>query len=88
MQIQSAPATRAEDLEPVVYRVTQILLASQIALRGLDRNMAEQELNLFQLAAAGVAQLGTGSSQVMRGHVTLALCCGSIDSPRARQRSR
>jgi hypothetical protein len=39
------------DLEPVVHRVTQILLAAQIALRGLDGDMAEQELNLFQFAA-------------------------------------
>ena len=58
-----------EDLEPVVHRLTQVLFASQVALRGLDRDMAEQELNLFQFAAVAVAQLGTGPSQVMRGHV-------------------
>jgi hypothetical protein len=56
-------------LEPVVHRVTQILLAAQIALRGLDRDMAEPELNLFQFAAALRAQLGAGSAKVMRGHV-------------------
>jgi len=57
------------DLEPVVHRVTQILLAAQIALRRLDRDMAEQELNLFQFAAAAVAQFGAGSAKVMRGYV-------------------
>src|SRR5664279_2398855 len=31
--------------------------------------MAEQELNLFQFAAAGVAQLGARPAQVMRGDV-------------------
>ena len=31
--------------------------------------MAEQELNLFQFAAAGVTQLGAGAAKVMRGHV-------------------
>jgi hypothetical protein len=46
--------------------------------------MAEQELNLFQFAAASVAQLGAGHV----GPRALDLCCGSIDSPRARQRSR
>jgi hypothetical protein len=55
------------DLEPIVNRVTQILLAAQISLRGLDRDMAQQELNLFQFAAASVAQLGAGPTQVMWG---------------------
>ena len=58
-----------EDLEPVIHRVTQVLLASQITLRSLDGDMAEQELNLFQFTAIAVAQLGTGPSQVMGGHV-------------------
>jgi len=31
--------------------------------------MAEQELNLFQFAAAGVTQLGASAAKVMRGHV-------------------
>src|SRR5271166_3255325 len=57
------------DLEPVVHRMTQILLAAEIPLGGLDRDMAEQELNLFQFAAVAVAQLGAGSAKVMRGHM-------------------
>jgi hypothetical protein len=31
--------------------------------------MAEQKLNLFQFAAAAVAQLGAGSAKVVRCHV-------------------
>jgi hypothetical protein len=42
------------DLEPIIHRMAQILLATQIPLCGLDRDMAEQELNLFQFAAASV----------------------------------
>jgi hypothetical protein len=37
--------------------------------RRLHGCMPQQELNLLQLATARVAQLGTGSPQVMRGHV-------------------
>jgi hypothetical protein len=44
----------------------EILFATEITFRRLDRCMPEQELNLLQLAAAIVAQLGTGSPQVMR----------------------
>jgi hypothetical protein len=49
--------------------MAQVLLTTQIPLRGLHRDMGEQELNLFQLAAAGVAQLGARPAQVMRGDV-------------------
>lgn len=35
------------DLKPVIHRMAQILLAAQIPFRGLDRDMGEQELNLF-----------------------------------------
>ena len=49
--------------------MAQILFAAQIPLGGLHRDMAEQELNLFQFAAAGVAQLGARPAQVVRGDV-------------------
>jgi hypothetical protein len=35
--------------------MAQILLATQIPLRDLHRDMAEQELNLFQFAARQMA---------------------------------
>jgi len=50
----------------IIYRMSEILLAAEIAFGCLHRCMAQQELNLLQLAAARVAQLRTGSPQVMR----------------------
>jgi hypothetical protein len=49
--------------------VSEILFAAEIAFRRLHGCMPQQELNLLQLATARVAQLGTGSPQVMRGNV-------------------
>jgi hypothetical protein len=40
--------------EPIVHRAGQILLATDVSFGGLDGCM-EQKLNLFQLAALGVA---------------------------------
>ena len=50
----------------IIYRMSEILLAAEIAFGCLHRCMAQQELNLLQLAAARVAQLRTGSPQVVR----------------------
>jgi hypothetical protein len=54
------------EVEKVVHWMPKILFAAEIAFRGLDRCMSEQELNLLQLTTAVVAQLRTGSSQIMR----------------------
>ena len=59
------PSVRSE-VKKIVHRMSEILFAAEIAFRRLDRCMAQQELNLLQLAAARVAQLRTGSPQVMR----------------------
>jgi len=50
----------------VVDGLSQSLFAAQIFLRGLDRDMAQQKLNLFQLAAGAMAKTGARSSKVMR----------------------
>jgi hypothetical protein len=57
--------TRSE-VEKVIHWMPEILFAAEIAFRGLDRCMPEQELNLLKLTAAVMAQLRTGSSQIMR----------------------
>ena len=57
------------EVEKIVYRMSEILFATEIAFRRLDRCMPQQELNLLQLAAIAVAQLRTGSPQVVRGNV-------------------
>src|SRR5450755_2299063 len=54
------------EVEKIVHRVTEILFAAEIAFRRLHRCVPQQELNLLQLAAARVAELRTGSPQVMR----------------------
>ena len=46
--------------------MSEILFAAEIAFRGLDGCMPQQELNLLQLATAAVAQLRAGSPQIMR----------------------
>jgi hypothetical protein len=39
------------DADPVVDCAAQLLLAPKVTLRGLDRDVTEQELDLIQLAA-------------------------------------
>ena len=57
------------EVKKIVDRVSEILFAAQVAFRRLHGCMPQQELNLLQFATARVAQLGTGSPQVMRGNV-------------------
>ena len=52
---------RPPEVKEIVYRMSEILLAAEIAFRCLHRHMPEQELNLLQFATVGVAQLRTGS---------------------------
>ena len=52
--------------EQVVHRMSKILFAAEITFRRLYGCMPQQELNLLQLTPAAVAQLRTGSPQVMR----------------------
>ena len=56
----------ASKVKKVVYRMSEILFAAEIAFRSLDRCVSEQELNLLKLATARVAQLSAGSPQIMR----------------------
>jgi hypothetical protein len=56
----------ASKVKKVVYWMSKILFTAEIAFRCLDGCMPQQELNLLQFATARVAQLRTGSSQVMR----------------------
>jgi len=60
------PLRIRSEVEKVVYRMPEILFAAEIAFRGLDRGMPQQELNLLQLATIRVAQLRASSPQVMR----------------------
>ncbi len=56
-------------LETIVYRVSEVLLAAEIPLRRLYRRMPQQELNLLQFTTTVVTQLRAGSPQVVRRDV-------------------
>src|ERR1051326_6229619 len=52
-------------LEKIVYRMSEILLAAEVALGRLYRGVPQQELNLLQLSSAVMTQLRTGPPQVV-----------------------
>ena len=60
------------EVKKIVHRMSEILFATEIAFRRLHGYMPEQELNLLKLSAVRVAQLRTGSAQVMRRNVLQA----------------
>ena len=59
-------------VEKIVHWMPEILFAAKIALRGLNRCMAEQKLNLLKFTAAVVTQFRAGPPQVVRGNVLQA----------------
>lgn len=54
------------DADVVVYRAANALLASQVALRGLDRNVPKQELDLLKLSARSLAQASAAATIMPR----------------------
>src|SRR5262249_2697215 len=54
------------DAKPVVHGDPELLFASEVALRGLDGDVPEEELDLIQFAAIKVAEARAGSPQVVR----------------------
>src|ERR1035438_878548 len=62
----SGEADRSE-IEAVVHRVPEVLFAAEVSFRGLHRCMAEQELNLLNLASIGMAQLRAGAPHSAAG---------------------
>jgi hypothetical protein len=54
----------------VIGRFRQILARAQILLGNLNAGMSEQHLNLFEVAAAGAAELGAGPPQVARSNLS------------------
>jgi len=60
------------EVKKIVHRMSEILFAAEIAFRRLHGYMPQQELNLLKLSAVRVAQLRTGSPQIMRGNMLQA----------------
>ena len=58
-------------LEPqrIIHRNGDLLLGTEIALRGLNRRVTEQKLDLFEITSALAAELGTGATEIMRTEV-------------------
>lgn len=54
-------------IHAVIDCITEILLASEITLGGVDGDMSEQQLDLIQFAAGQVAQSRASATQVVRG---------------------
>src|SRR5688500_3045600 len=53
------------DSQSVVHGSPELLLASEVALGRLNRDVPEQELNLVQFATREMAQTGTSASEVV-----------------------
>src|SRR5262249_60465259 len=54
------------DANPFIDRRPNTLLAAEVSLRRLNRDVPKNELDLFQFAALGVTQPSTRPPQVMR----------------------
>jgi hypothetical protein len=64
----SAPETSIRfDADAIIDGVAESLLTPEISLSGLDAHMAEQELDLFQLAASLVTQTRACSAEIVWG---------------------
>jgi hypothetical protein len=53
------------DSQSVVHGSPELLLASEVALCRLNRDVPEQELNLVQFATREMAETGTRASEVV-----------------------
>jgi len=71
------------EVKKIIDRVSEILFAAEIAFCRLNGCVAQQELNLLKLAAAIVAQLRAGPTQVVGCNVLQAcsLATGSDHVP-------
>ncbi len=49
----------------IINRILKSLLTSDVSLSCLDRSVSEQKLNLFEFAAAIMAESGTGATKIV-----------------------
>ena len=55
--------------DAVVHGAADTLLAAQVALRSLDRDVPKKGLDLVQFASGGMAELRAGATEVMRSEL-------------------
>lgn len=60
---------RYSESQIVVYSYLNLLFRPQIPFRGLNRRVAEQELDLLQIATTFSTELGAGAAKVMGAEV-------------------
>jgi hypothetical protein len=56
---------RDPNSDSIVNGILKLLFAPDVSLRGLDRGVPKQKPNLFEFAAAIMAESGTGATQVV-----------------------
>ena len=54
--------------EPVIHRLPKVLLATQVAFGRLNRSVAQEKLNLLQLASTVVAQFSARPAKIVGCH--------------------
>ena len=64
--------TRDRDFKAIIDRVMKLPLASDVALRCLDRSVPNQKLKLFEFAAAIMAESGAGATKTVRRQISYA----------------
>ncbi len=64
--------------DPVIDSVVKTLLTAEVFFRSLDRDVAEQELDLVQVPAGITAQAGTSPAEIMRGQLLDACSLGAV----------
>src|ERR1017187_7057624 len=67
---------RDPQLDPIVRRVSQILLGAEVPLGSLDRRVAQQQLDLLKLASGGATQFRRRATAIVRRDARDADCGG------------
>jgi|ERR1019366_1217063 hypothetical protein len=60
------------DFEAIINRVLQFLFVPDVSLRCLDGSVSKQKPNLFEFAAAIMAESGTGATKVVGRQIDYA----------------
>jgi hypothetical protein len=63
--------------KPIIHGILELLFASDVPFRCLNRSVAKQKLNLFQLASTAMAKPGTRAAQVVGCQIVYAGLSGA-----------